>query len=187
MWHNNNGVSNNRQVYSSFYRFSQANMNENIKAPFYRLLFGGLLPSPMDSPQKGPVIRKPFPCHEVSMNCSPWSCRHFSPQNYLHHYSDVIMSAMVCQVIGVSIVCSTVSSRAEQRKHQSPTPLAFVRGIHRWPANSQHKGPLTQKVIPFDDVIIVSFILIIWDEHSVAYKESLDGGHQYGEVIARLL
>ena len=28
-----------------------------------------------------------------------------------------------------------------------------MRGIHRWPVNSPHKGPVTQKMIPFDDVI----------------------------------
>ena len=28
-----------------------------------------------------------------------------------------------------------------QRKHQSSASLAFVRGIHRWPVNSLHKGP----------------------------------------------
>ena len=32
--------------------------------------------------------------------------------------------------------------------------LAFVRGIHRWPVNSQHKGPVTWKMFPFDDVIM---------------------------------
>ena len=31
--------------------------------------------------------------------------------------------------------------------------LAFVRGIHRWPVNSPHKGPVTQNMFPFDDVI----------------------------------
>ena len=34
-----------------------------------------------------------------------------------------------------------------------PNPLlAFVRGIHRWPVNSPHKGPVTRKKFPFDDV-----------------------------------
>ena len=28
------------------------------------------------------------------------------------------------------------------------------RGIHRWPVNSPHKGPLTRKMFPFDDVIM---------------------------------
>ena len=56
------------------------------------------------------------------------------------HYSDVILSAMVSQITGVLIVCSTVCSGADQIKHQSSTSLAFVRGIHRWP----HKGPVTR-------------------------------------------
>ena len=47
------------------------------------------------------------------------------------HYSDVIMSAMMSQITGVSIVCSTVCLGADQRKHQSSASLAFVRGLHR--------------------------------------------------------
>ena len=42
---------------------------------------------------------------------------------------------------------------ADQRKHQSSASLAFVLGIHRWPVNSPHKGPVTRKMFPFDDVI----------------------------------
>ena len=30
------------------------------------------------------------------------------------------------------------------RKHQSSISLAFVRGIHRWPVNSLHKGTVTE-------------------------------------------
>ena len=41
------------------------------------------------------------------------------------------MSAMASQITGVSIVCSTACSGAEQRKHQISTSLAFVKGIHR--------------------------------------------------------
>ena len=43
---------------------------------------------------------------------------------------------------------------ADQRKHQSTASLAFVKGIHRWPVNSPHKGPVTWKMFPFDDVIM---------------------------------
>ena len=46
--------------------------------------------------------------------------------------------------------------RPDQRKHQSSTSLAFVWGIHRWPVNSPHKGPVAQKMFPFDDVIMQS-------------------------------
>ena len=55
------------------------------------------------------------------------------------HYSDVIMSAMASQITGVSTVCSAVCSYTDQRKYLSSAPLAFVRGIHRWPVNFPHK------------------------------------------------
>ena len=48
-------------------------------------------------------------------------------------------------------------SSADQRKHQRYTSLAFVWGIHRWPVNSPHKGPVTRKMFPFDDVIMRTF------------------------------
>ena len=64
------------------------------------------------------------------------------------------MSAMASQITSLTIVYSTVYSGTHQRKHQSFTSLAFVRGIHRWPGNSPHKGPITRKMFPFDDVIM---------------------------------
>ena len=63
------------------------------------------------------------------------------------------MSAMASQITSLTIVYSTVYSGVDQRKHQSPASLAFVRGIHWWPVNSPHKGPVTRKILPFDDVI----------------------------------
>ena len=70
------------------------------------------------------------------------------------HYSNVMMSAMASQITGVLIVCLNVCSVADQRKHQSSMSLAFVWGIHRWLVNSPHKGPVTPKMFPFDDVIM---------------------------------
>ena len=72
----------------------------------------------------------------------------------LWHYNDIIMSAMASQFTSLTIVYSTVYSDANQRKHQSPATLAFVRGIHRWPVKSPHKGPVTRKMFPFHDVIM---------------------------------
>ena len=69
-------------------------------------------------------------------------------------HNDVIMSAKASQITSLTIVYSTVYSRRRSEKHQSSTSLAFVRGIHRWPVNSPHKGPVTRKVYPFDDVIM---------------------------------
>ena len=65
------------------------------------------------------------------------------------HYSDVKMSTVASQIPGVSIVYSTVCSGADQRKHQSSASLAFVKGIHWWPVNSQHRGTVTRKMFPF--------------------------------------
>ena len=64
------------------------------------------------------------------------------------------MSAMASQITSLTIVYSTVYSGTDQRKHQNSASLVFVRGIHRWPVNSPHKGPVTRKMFPFDNVIM---------------------------------
>ena len=69
------------------------------------------------------------------------------------------MSVLAFQITGVTIVYSTVCSGADQRKHQSSSSLAFVRGIHRWPVNSPHKGPKMRKLFPLDDVIMAALSL----------------------------
>ena len=73
------------------------------------------------------------------------------------HYSDVIMGTMASQITSLRVVYSAVYSGAVQRKQQSSASLAFVREIHQWPVNSPHKGPVTRKMFPFDDVIMVEF------------------------------
>ena len=62
-----------------------------------------------------------------------------------NHYSDVIMGATASKFTTLLIVCSILCSGADQRKHQSSASLAFLRGIHRSPVNSSHKGPVTRK------------------------------------------
>ena len=68
------------------------------------------------------------------------------------------MDAMTSQITSLTIVYSTVYQGARGRKHQSSTSLAFVREIRRGPVNSPHKWPVTRKMFPFDDVIMVSYI-----------------------------
>ena len=70
------------------------------------------------------------------------------------HYTDVIMGAIASQITSLTIVYSIVYSDADQRKHQRTASLAFVQAIHRGPVNSPHKWPVTQKMFPFDDVIM---------------------------------
>ena len=71
------------------------------------------------------------------------------------YYNDVIMGAMASQITSLTIVYSTVYSGTDQRKHESSPSLAFVRGIHQWPVNSPNKWPVTRKMFPFDDVIMI--------------------------------
>ena len=82
-------------------------------------------------------------------------------QNTDYHYNDVIMGTMASQITSLTIVYSTVYSGADQRKHQSSVPLAFVRGIHRCPVNSPHKWPVMWKMFRFDEVIMIQIKL--WD------------------------
>ena len=72
----------------------------------------------------------------------------------LEHYSDVIMGMMASQITSVSSVYTAVCSGADQRKYQSSASLAFMRVIHRGSLNSTHKGPVTWKMFPFDNVIM---------------------------------
>ena len=84
-----------------------------------------------------------------------WNGRNWPCYNEAHHplystvcwihYSDVIMGSMASQIIGLTIVYSTVYSGADQRKLQSSASLAFVRGIHRWPVISPHEWPVRGK------------------------------------------
>ena len=64
------------------------------------------------------------------------------------------MSAIASQITSLTIVYSTVYPGGDQRRHQSPASLAFVRRIHHWPVNSPHKWPVTRKMFSFDDVIM---------------------------------
>ena len=111
---------------------------------FYRILLVLLSHQIKTSPQ--------YICNEegaelsmVPLNCS---VRVFWNTVSVRHYNDVIMSAMSFLITSLTIVYSSAYSVADQRKHQSSASLAFMRGIHRWPVNSPHKGPATPKMFP---------------------------------------
>ena len=89
------------------------------------------------------------------------------------HYSDIIMGMMASQITSLTIVYSTVYSGADERKHQSSASLAFVRRIHLSPVNSPYKGPVMQKKIPFDDVIIKMVKSPCWLMHHPCYTVHL--------------
>ena len=89
---------------------------------------------------------------QINWTKNLWAGNHIS----LFQYSNVMMSTIASQITGVSIVCLTVYSSVDRRKYQSSATLAFLRGIYHWPVEFPHKGSVTPKVFPFDDVIMQS-------------------------------
>ena len=69
--------------------------------------------------------------------------------------------------------------RSNIRKHQSSASLAFVRGNHRRPVNSPHIWPVTRKVFPFDDVIMIYLINIPFASttYRAKYSHCLQSGY----------
>ena len=87
---------------------------------------------------------KTFLCHDVSSVASGYVLCLITWRPYnIHskrcavtHCSNVTMGAMASQITGASIVCSIVC------------------WIHRWPMVSSHEGPVTRKMLRFDDIIV---------------------------------
>ena len=69
----------------------------------------------------------------------------------IYHYDDIIMSAMACQITGVSVACSTVCSGADHIKQRSSVLMAFM--TSRFPS---------QRVSNMENVII-------WWRHRDSY------------------
>ena len=93
--------------------------------------------------------------------------KYFSyPYSYSNsiHYNDVIMNSLASQVTNPSIVFSTVYSRRRSKK------ISKLRVTGLYAENSPvsgefpaHKGPVTRKMFPFDDVIMQhAWELQIW-------------------------
>ena len=87
----------------------------------------------------------------------------------IFHYSDVIMSTMASQITGVSIVYSPFSSGGDKKNIKAPGHWPLLGGNHRWPVNSPHKWPVTRKMFPSDDVIM------LWSQFSSACDSHLNG------------
>ena len=63
----------------------------------------------------------------------------------------------------------------------SKKTLALVKGIHRWPVDSPHKGPVTQKMIPFDDIMKIDDMSV---SHSVtAVHYCIQCAHQTDRLL----
>ena len=95
----------------------------------------------------------------------------FVSSKILYHYNDVIMGVIASQITSLVIVYSTIYSDTDQRKHQSSASLAFVWGIHQGPVNSPHQWPVTQKMFPFDDVIMIWSAFLIEALNMISYHD----------------
>ena len=70
------------------------------------------------------------------------------------HYTDVIMSMIASQITSLAVVYSMVYSGADQRKTSKLRVTGLCAGNSPGPVKSPHKGPVTRKMFPFDDVIM---------------------------------
>ena len=122
-----------------------------------------------------------------NIHCGPSSClMHLQNTCILisFKYNNVIMSTIASHITGVSFVRTTVSSGADQRKHQSSASLAFVTEIHRWPVNSPHKGPVTRKMFSYDDFIMLFqniHLLVVHSHFLYSSKPSLTQNNRYSQ------
>ena len=95
------------------------------------------------------------------INICKTRCRKHQVQCKSYHYDDVIMTMLASQITSLTVVYSIVYSGVNQRKHQSSASLAIVRELHRGPVNFPHKWPVTRKMFPFDDVIMIKLSILI--------------------------
>ena len=91
------------------------------------------------------------------------------------HYNDVIMGTIASQITSLTIVYSTVYSGTNQRKHQSSALLAFVWGVHREPVNFPRNGPVTRKMVPFDNFIMWNIVDLCHSLCNVVSKIHIGG------------
>ena len=98
-----------------------------------------------------------------------------SPGKYawiIFHYCDVIMGTMASQITSLRLFTQPFIQAQIKENSKAPRYWPFVRGIHRWPVNSPHKGPVTRKMSPFDYVIMLQACI---DFTCVDSSISIDG------------
>ena len=91
------------------------------------------------------------PIRRHSSAC-PIQCR--ALHRLLVHYSDVIMSATVSEITSLSTVCSATNKHTSKRT-STLSVAGLCEGNPPVAHGSPHKGPVTQKMFPFDDVILL--------------------------------
>ena len=70
------------------------------------------------------------------------------------HYCDVIMTTMASLITSLTVVTQRLFRR-RSKKTSKLRVTGFCVGNSPWPVNSLHKGPVTRKMFPFDDVTML--------------------------------
>ena len=93
-------------------------------------------------------------CFRIELEEDIW-CKYFNLEKDVKtyfNYVDVIMGLIASQIISLTIVYWTVYSDADKKNHQA---------LRQWPlcgeltVNSPHRWPVTWKMLPFYDVIVL--------------------------------
>ena len=83
---------------------------------------------------------------------APTNLQTYLKDRQSQHYIDVIMTTMASQITSLTVVYSTVKSKKTSKLRVTGLCVGNSPG----PVNSPHKGPVTRKMFPFDDVIMRS-------------------------------
>ena len=78
---------------------------------------------------------------------------HLAKKDINNHYIDVIMTTVASQITSLTVVYSIVYS-GRSKKTSKLRVTGLCAGNSPGPVNSRHKGPVTRKMVPFDDVIM---------------------------------
>ena len=78
-------------------------------------------------------------------------------------YNDVIMTTIESQITSLTVVYHLFRPRSKETSKLRVTGLCV--GNSPGPVNSPYKGPVTRKMFPFDDVIMIS----VWIDSNCAF------------------
>ena len=110
------------------------------------------------------------------------------------HYIDVIMTAMASQITSLTALLNRLFGR-RSKKTSKLRVTGLCAGNSPGPVNSPHKGPVTRKMFPFDDVIMHSMRLFtqyisegihIPRKHSIEDSNTLECKDGHSGIIVYL-
>ena len=127
-----------------------------------------------DFPHKGPVMRNFDVFFALGLSKQTKNGDWDAMKPMWQYYNDVIWARWRLKSPASRLFTQPFIQGADQIKYQRSMSLASVRGIQRWQVNSPHKGPVTRKMFPFDDVIMNTVILpAMFSKHKVLCPNAL--------------